>query len=127
MRKIVVALFVSVVLLATSSAHPGRTDSAGGHTNHSTGEYHYHHGEPAHQHPNGECPYEIKKTPNAETKPSKQVSDWGTVRSQSTKTQVKKNPTNTAKKETENKLTGSAVLGGAALAGGAYLVFKKKK
>lgn len=39
-------------------AHPGRTDSSGGHYDRSTGEYHYHHGYPAHQHPNGICPYE---------------------------------------------------------------------
>ena len=39
-------------------AHPGRTDSNGGHYNRETGEYHYHHGYPAHQHPNGVCPYE---------------------------------------------------------------------
>lgn len=44
-------------------AHPGRTDENGGHTNHSTGEYHFHHGYPAHQHSdtNGDgildCPY----------------------------------------------------------------------
>ena len=31
-------------------AHPGRTDGSGGHTNHDTGEYHYHHGYPAHDH-----------------------------------------------------------------------------
>ena len=38
--------------------HPGRTDEDGGHTDSSTGEYHYHHGYPAHQHPDGKCPYE---------------------------------------------------------------------
>ncbi len=32
------------------SAHPGKTDSSGGHYNHSTGEYHYHHGYSAHDH-----------------------------------------------------------------------------
>lgn len=31
-------------------AHPGRTDGKGGHTNRSTGEYHYHHGYSAHDH-----------------------------------------------------------------------------
>lgn len=41
-------------------AHPGNTDSKGGHTNRSTGEYHYHHGYSAHQHNNGECPYDFK-------------------------------------------------------------------
>lgn len=40
-------------------AHPGRTDSRGGHYNRSTGEYHYHHGYPAHQHPDGVCPYDF--------------------------------------------------------------------
>lgn len=42
-----------------ASAHPGRTDSNGGHYNRSTGEYHYHHGYPAHDHKNGICPYQF--------------------------------------------------------------------
>lgn len=41
------------------SAHPGRTDANGGHYDRSTGEYHYHHGYPAHQHTNGVCPYDF--------------------------------------------------------------------
>ena len=45
-------------------AHPGRTDSSGGHRNSSTGEYHYHHGYPAHQHTNGECPYDFDDKTN---------------------------------------------------------------
>lgn len=37
-------------------AHSGGTDSKGGHRNHSTGEYHYHHGMGPHQHTkNGTC------------------------------------------------------------------------
>lgn len=43
-------------------AHSGRTDSSGGHHDRSTGEYHYHHGYSAHQHPNGICPYENNNT-----------------------------------------------------------------
>ncbi len=39
-------------------AHSGGTDGAGGHYDHYTGEYHYHHGYPAHQHENGKCPYD---------------------------------------------------------------------
>ena len=39
-------------------AHSGGTDANGGHYDSSTGEYHYHHGYPAHQHPNGVCPYD---------------------------------------------------------------------
>ena len=48
-------LFMPIVAFA----HGGRTDSAGGHTDSDTGEYHYHHGYSAHQHPNGECPYDF--------------------------------------------------------------------
>ena len=49
-------------------AHPGRTDSNGGHTDHSTGEYHYHHGQPAHEHYDidgdgiTDCPYDFMET-----------------------------------------------------------------
>lgn len=42
-------------------AHQGRTDSSGGHHDYQNksglGSYHYHHGMPAHLHPNGVCPY----------------------------------------------------------------------
>lgn len=47
----------SMLFLLPASAHSGDTDSSGGHYNHSTGEYHYHHGYPAHQHIDGVCPY----------------------------------------------------------------------
>lgn len=58
------SLFLLIVLLVCllpvcTFAHSGRTDSNGGHYDRSTGEYHYHHGHPAHQHENGVCPYEF--------------------------------------------------------------------
>lgn len=44
-----------------AEAHQGRTDSSGGHHDYQNksglGSYHYHHGMPAHLHPNGVCPY----------------------------------------------------------------------
>lgn len=49
------AMLFPVVILA----HPGGTDENGGHYDTSTGEYHYHHGYPAHQHTNGTCPYDF--------------------------------------------------------------------
>lgn len=60
--KKLVAVFVSMMLVISvfcmsAYGHSGRTDSNGGHTDHSTGEYHYHHGMHAHQHENGVCPY----------------------------------------------------------------------
>lgn len=61
-KKIISILCVILILLPLvfslhTYAHSGRTDSNGGHFNHQTGEYHYHHGYSAHQHPNGICPY----------------------------------------------------------------------
>ena len=73
-----IALAVASMALIVN-AHPGRTDGKGGHTNHSTGEYHYHHGQPAHDHYdiNGDgiidCPYDFndKTERNTSTKSMK--------------------------------------------------------
>lgn len=57
----IIAVCVVVCFLLTpclALAHSGRTDSNGGHYDRSTGEYHYHHGYPPHQHPGGVCEYE---------------------------------------------------------------------
>lgn len=63
MRKIFLC-FLSVLLLVTPIlAHAGKTDSKGGHTDSSTGDYHYHHGYSAHDHYDmdgdgiADCPY----------------------------------------------------------------------
>lgn len=67
-------IFLCVVLLLPSaSAHSGGTDSNGGHTNHSTGEYHYHHGYPAHQHPDGVCPYAASTSDSSDSTLNKYV------------------------------------------------------
>ena len=47
----------SILFLIPSSAHSGMTDANGGH--YERGEYHYHHGYPAHQHVDVECPYDF--------------------------------------------------------------------
>lgn len=62
MRKTIVAMLcLALMLCVTASAHPGRTDSSGGHRDNNNvsglGSYHYHHGHPAHLHTNGICPY----------------------------------------------------------------------
>ena len=59
MKRIKLAICVFLMLFPLCAfAHSGRTDSQGGHTDHSTGIYHYHHGYPAHSHTNGRCPYD---------------------------------------------------------------------
>lgn len=57
MRKIAIFFLLLVFLFIPTAAHSGGTDENGGHIDHSTGEYHYHHGHPAHQHDGGVCPY----------------------------------------------------------------------
>lgn len=61
MRRAQLAIFSVILILSlvvAASAHPGRTDANGGHHVSATGEYHYHHGYPPHQHTNGICPYD---------------------------------------------------------------------
>ena len=68
MRKVIllVACLLALSMTITVYAHPGKTDYKGGHTNHNTGEYHYHHGYSPHDHydmdGDGEedCPYNFK-------------------------------------------------------------------
>lgn len=43
-----------------ATIHSGRTDANGGHNDRINGGYHYHHGCPPHQHPNGTCKYNFK-------------------------------------------------------------------
>ena len=65
-RILVTAFSLALTLpLLTVSAHPGRTDGNGGHTDSDTGDYHYHHGYPAHDHydidgdGSIDCPYDF--------------------------------------------------------------------
>lgn len=51
------AFFLLVTFSITIYAHSGRTDENGGHYVGGGSTYHYHHGKPAHQHPDGVCPY----------------------------------------------------------------------
>lgn len=59
MKKTTAFILTILYLISSASAHPGRTDSNGGHHVSGTSEYHYHHGYSAHQHPNGVCPYDF--------------------------------------------------------------------
>ena len=66
-RRILFVLFILLIALLSTlivSAHSGRTDSNGGHYDEEAGEYHYHHGYPAHYHTNGKCPYDYDDKTN---------------------------------------------------------------
>lgn len=63
-KQILFALLILCACSLSVFAHSGGTDSKGGHYDHSTGEYHYHHGYSAHQHPNGICPYTSQTSKN---------------------------------------------------------------
>lgn len=74
MKKIILFVCFTACLIALISpvalAHPGKTDSQGGHTDHSTGEYHFHHGYSAHDHYDMDgdgvvdCPYNFDDQTN---------------------------------------------------------------
>lgn len=65
MKKFLLLFLILTTLFTTSvSAHSGKTDSNGGHHDNVNGGYHYHHGYPAHQHINGECPYDMEDNTN---------------------------------------------------------------
>lgn len=61
-KRTILTVILCLSLSVTAIAHPGRTDANGGHRDKKNasglGSYHYHHGYPAHLHPNGICPYE---------------------------------------------------------------------
>ena len=58
-KRILLILALLLALCTTAIAHPGRTDDRGGHFDHDTGQYHYHHGYEAHQHTGGTCPFDF--------------------------------------------------------------------
>lgn len=66
MRRFLLSFILILALAVPILAHPGGTDSSGGHTDHSTGEYHYHHGYGPHQHEDldgdgvPDCPYDFE-------------------------------------------------------------------
>lgn len=89
MKKVIVFIIITLIVAfvsLTGFAHSGGTDSNGGHYDRSTGDYHYHHGYPAHDHKdtNGdgikECPYATKTTqkPVSSSSSSSSVS-WGDI------------------------------------------------
>ena len=67
-------------------AHSGRTDGNGGHYNRSTGEYHYHHGHPAHDHENGICPYSYnnKNSSNSLNSSTNEISKFSSTKEKQT-------------------------------------------
>ena len=66
--RIITSITLIVLIIFNLSlpvlAHSGKTDANGGHYDSSTGEYHYHHGYPEHQHTNGKCPYDFDDKTN---------------------------------------------------------------
>ena len=71
LHKLFIAFAICLCLSVVVSAHPGRTDSNGGHFDHGSREYHYHHGYSAHQHYDNDgdgvldCPYTFSGKPNS--------------------------------------------------------------
>ena len=139
-----------LLLPAGALASPGNTDANGGHYEHATGLYHYHHGYPAHQHENGICPqtgevWELKiperpatlaewKAMNHTAKDDVAVVDDGTdAMAVQTGEEEKASPAPDAAARTAEEKKASpvpyAAAGGAAVAAGAaaFALRRKKK
>lgn len=87
-KKAAILLLLLILLCIPAAAHSGGTDENGGHIDHSTGEYHYHHGYPAHQHDGGVCPY------NFVDKSGSTSGSSGSGKSSATKAPVSKGESN---------------------------------
>ena len=104
--KLLIAIALCLCLSVAASAHPGRTDSNGGHTDHSTGEYHYHHGYSAHQHSDTncdgilECPYTFSGKPNSS---SNHAGSYTITKTPSDKNESSKDDTETVKSSNPKK------------------------
>lgn len=90
MKKIITVGVLTIIffsLLASCVfAHSGRTDSNGGHWDHSNGTYHWHHGYSAHQHEDRDmdgykewCPYRDSKNDNNFEEASSFDISWKTI------------------------------------------------
>ena len=85
---LIVATIFGVLLSFSVLAHSGKTDSYGGH-NSSSG-YHYHHGYPAHQHTNGECPYKFDDKTNHNSSDNQRESELTTKKTSNKSENTKK-------------------------------------
>jgi len=102
-KKMFAVLLICTMVSSASFAHGGRTDSSGGHKDNKNasglGSYHYHHGESAHLHPGGVCPYdktqekeEVKDTEVVdENKPVEKETTGTTTEAKSDEIKIKLN------------------------------------
>lgn len=92
--EILLCIIIFLISQVQIFAHPGRTDSQGGHHDSETGEYHYHHGYSAHQHRDVDgdgildCPYDFvdktgKSSGNSSSKDIQEESEQPLRRSES--------------------------------------------
>lgn len=78
-KRIWLASILIFLLSFPVYAHPGKTDSSGGHYVEGTTIYHYHHGYPAHYHTNGKCPYGFDDQTGANSGTSSKKDSDGTL------------------------------------------------
>ncbi|MGA4578032.1 YHYH domain-containing protein [Limisphaera sp. VF-2] len=76
--RTILQVLVCVSVQLPALGHPGATDSRGGHYNHFTGEYHFHHGMTAHYHPGGLCPYGWRNPASGIANNSQRLTDVST-------------------------------------------------
>lgn len=133
MKRCLILLLLAL-LPAYAAASPGGTDANGGHYNHKTGLYHYHHGYPEHQHENGICPYTGKVWELKIPEYPATLAEWQAQKHPEGETAVidDETPEGAAAAESEKKASSAvpyAAAGGAAAvaAGAAFFARKRRK
>lgn len=105
-------LLFTVLLIILSCtvvyAHPGRTDSSGGHNDYAAGDYHYHEGHEAHYHPDGTCPYGYDVDETTKHITTETYSSKTTTRKSYTQTTTRKNYRATTSRENYRATTQAA-------------------
>lgn len=110
MKRFMIVCAVALSIFLTAYAHSGGTDANGGHYNRKTGEYHYHHGYPEHQHYNGVCPYDFKDNTKQRSTTSKATT-----------------PPKNAEKDSDGGFPAGVVVGGGVGAAVLYGIMKSKQ
>lgn len=81
--KLIFIILISITTSFCIYAHSGRTDSKGGHHDRINGGYHFHHGNPPHQHIDGVCELTLRKkqknTYSSSSSTSSKQNNWGLV------------------------------------------------
>lgn len=133
-KSIYIAILLSLTISSSVLAHPGRTDSFGGHYDRQNGVYHYHHGYSEHYHydmdndGDVDCPYTFKnKTPNNNSSSKKDDTIESVYLDGSGHIVSKKEYRKKAKEQNEEEIINSFIIVGGCITLSGFVFYAIKK